>query len=155
MIVLKSVNILKIEDYIRSAWDGDDELEKYYDRSLIKRNLDGMVIDTSRKIRDMMEHDEQLYLLGIELNRIAIGFLILSEKISMFYSFGVNKKYRNKKILLAIFQYVKGKLNNNFYSVVYEYNTRAIKWLEKCGMVVDPMLKPSNDTIYLKYEICQ
>lgn len=73
----------------------------------------------------------------------------------MFYSFGVNKKYRNKKILLAIFQYVKGKLNNNFYSVVYEYNTRAIKWLEKCGMVVDPMLKPSNNTIYLKYEICQ
>jgi hypothetical protein len=49
MIVLKSVNILKIEDYIRSAWDGDEKLEKYYDRSLTRRNLDGMVKDTSRK----------------------------------------------------------------------------------------------------------
>jgi len=155
MIVLKSVNALKIEDYINCAWDGDEKLEKYYDRSLTRRNLDGMVKDTSRKIRDMMEQDEQLSLLGIELDRTPIGFLIFSEKLSLFYSFGVNAKYRSKEILTAIFKYVKAKLNYNFYSVMYEYNIRAINWLQKCGMEIDPLYKPSDDTIYLKYDVCQ
>ena len=155
MIVIRAVNILKIEDYIKCAWKGDSELDKFYDRSLQRRTLEGMVKDTSRKIRDMMEQDEQLSLLGIELNRTSIGFLIFSEKISVFYSFGVNTKYRSKEILTAIFEYVKVKLKYNFYSVMYEYNTRAINWLQKCGMEIDPMFKPSHDTIYLKYDICQ
>jgi hypothetical protein len=38
---------------------------------------------------------------------------------------------------------------------MFEYNTRAIKWLQKCGMVIDPTMNPSSDTVYLKYEICQ
>ena len=155
MIVIRVVNILKIEDYIRSSWEGDGKLEKFYDKSLAKRTLEGMVKDTSRKIRDMMEQDEQLSLLGIEVNRTPMGFLIISEKLSVFYSFGVNAKYRSKEILTAIFEYVKVKLKYNFYSVMYEYNTRAINWLQKCGMEVDPLYKPSHDTIYLKYDICQ
>jgi hypothetical protein len=155
MIVIRAVNVLKLEDYIRCAWEGDLDLEKFYDKSLTKRSLEGMVKDTSRKIRDMMEQDEQLSLLGIELDRTPIGFLIFSEKLSLFYSFGVNAKYRSKEILTAIFKYVKAKLNYNFYSVMYEYNIRAINWLQKCGMEIDPLYKPSDDTIYLKYDVCQ
>lgn len=155
MIVIRAVNVLKLEDYIRCAWEGDLDLEKFYDKSLTKRNLEGMVKDTSRKIRDMMEQYKDLSLLGIEYDGKSIGFLVLSEKISVFYSFGVNVNYRNKKLLTTIFNFVKGKLNYEFYSVMYEYNTRAIKWLKNCGMEIDPMFKPSHDTIYLKYKICQ
>lgn len=155
MIVVRVVNILKIEDYIRSAWEGDDKLEKFYDKSLARRTLDGMVKDTSRKIRDMMEQDDKLSLLGIEVNRTPIGFLVFSEKLSVLYSFGVNVKYRSKEILTAIFEYVKVKLKYNFYSVMYEYNTRAINWLQNCGMEIAPLYKPSHDTIYLKYDLCQ
>jgi len=151
----KVVNTLKIEEYIKCAWDGDSELEKFYDRSLQKRNLEGMVRDTSRKIRDMMELDEKLSLLGIEFENKSIGFIVLSEKLSMLYSFGVNVEYRKKEILSSIFNYIKAKLDYEFYSVMYVYNTRAIKWLQNCGFEIDPMNKPSHDTIYLKYDICQ
>ena len=155
MIVVRAVNILKIEDYIKCAWEGDSELDKFYDRSLQRRTLEGMVKDTSRKIRDMMELDEQLSLLGIEFESKSIGFIVLSEKLSMLYSFGINVEYRKKDILSSIFNYIKAKLKYEFYSVMYEYNTRAIKWLCSCGLEIDPLLKPSHNTIYLKYDICQ
>jgi N-acetylglutamate synthase-like GNAT family acetyltransferase len=151
----REVNTLKLEEYIRGAWEGDSELEKFYDRSLQMRNLEGMVRDTSRKIRDMMELDEKLSLIGIEFENKSVGFIVLSEKLSMLYSFGVNVEYRKKDILISIFNYIKAKLKYEFYSVMYVYNTRAIKWLQNCGFEVDPMNKPSHDTIYLKYDICQ
>lgn len=155
MIVLRMVNTLKIEDYIKSAWEGDSELEKFYDKSLKRRTLEGMVKDTSRKILDIMEMDENLSLIGVDDDRKMIGFIVLSEKLSLLYSFGINVKYRNKDMLSAIFNYAALKLKYKFYSVMYEHNTRAIDWLQKCGMVIDPSMKPSSDTTYLKYESCQ
>ena len=155
MISLRGVNALKIEDYIRSAWEGDSELDKFYDKSLKRRTLEGMVKDTSRKIRELMEIDENLSLIGINDDRKLIGFVILSEKLSIFYSFGINVKYRNKEMLSAIFNFAALKLKYKFFSVMFEYNTRAIKWLQKCGMVIDLNMNPSSDTVYLKYEICQ
>lgn len=155
MIVLREVNTLKIEDYIRSAWLGDGDLEKFYDKSLKRRTLEGMVKDTSRKILEIMEMDENLSLIGIDDDREMIGFIVFSQKLSLLYSFGINTKYRNKEMLSAIFNYVVLKLKYKFYSVMFEYNTRAIGWLKKCGMVIDPSMKPSSDTIYLKYELCQ
>ena len=155
MILIREVNILKIEDYIRGAWEGDVELEKFYDRSLKRRTLERMVKDTSRKIREMMEEDEKLSLLGIDYEGKSIGFIVISESLSIFYSFGVNVEYRKKELLSTIFNFVKNKLKHKFYSVMYEYNTRAIKWLQNCGMEIDPLFKPSHDTIYLKYDICQ
>lgn len=155
MIVLRMVNTLKIEDYIRSAWEGDGELQKFYDKSLKRRTLEGMVKDTTRKILELMEMDEDISLIGIDSDRNMIGFIIVSEKLSLLYSFGINSKYRNKEMLSAIFNYVVKKLKYRFYSVMFEYNTRAINWLKKCGMVIDPSMKPSSDTIYLKYELCQ
>jgi hypothetical protein len=151
----RDVNALKIEEYIRGAWNEDEELEGYYDRSLTRRTLDGMVYDTSRKIRDMMEYDERLALLGIEMNREPIGFIILSDKLSNLYSFGVNVKYRSRFVLEHIFDYIKKRLKNNFYCVLYDYNTRAINWLINCGMEIDPTQKPSSDLVVLKFEICQ
>lgn len=155
MILFKEVNTLKIEEYIRCAWDSDRELEKYYDRSLKRRNINGMVYDTSNKIRDMLGYDEKLSILGVELDKEPIGFIVLSEKYSLFYSFGLSIKYRTKEILTHIFYHVRTRLKNNFYSVMNKQNTRAIDWLKKCGMKEDPSKNPNDNTLYLKFEVCQ
>lgn len=155
MIVFKEANTLKIEEYIRCAWDCDVELDRYYDRSLKRRNINGMVYDTSNKIRDMLGYDDKLSILGIELEKEPIGFIVISEKYSLFYSFGLGIKHRTKQILIDIFNYVRVRLKNDFYSVMNKQNTRAIDWLKKCGMNEDPSKNPNDNTLYLKYKVCQ
>ena len=53
-------------------------------------------------------------------------------------SFGVNRKYRNKEILIFVFDEIKSKFKGGFESYMWSRNERAIKWLVKSGMQEAP-----------------
>tara|TARA_R110000868_G_scaffold153741_1_gene379594 strand:+ start:264 stop:731 length:468 start_codon:yes stop_codon:yes gene_type:complete len=155
MMVVREVNGLKLVEYIESAWEGDVNLHVFYDRSLNEKSLENMVRDTHDKILDLYNQQSGLCFLGIEHDSIKIGFIVLNEQFNFLYSFGVRHDFRNRDMLEPIFFYIRKKLKDNFFCLMNECNTRAIRWLKKCGLKEIPSLSPSKDIVYLKYEKCQ
>jgi hypothetical protein len=45
-MVAREVNSLKMIEYIKCAWSGDDNLPLFYDSSLSHKSFKGMVYDT-------------------------------------------------------------------------------------------------------------
>ena len=153
MMVAREVNSLKMIEYIKCAWSGDDNLPLFYDSSLSHKSFKGMVYDTHHKILDMYEKDTNLKLIGIDYDDQMVGFIALSERFNCLYSFGVKQDFRKEEVLKPLFFYITNKLKDGFFCMLNEYNTRAIKWLKKCGMVQKEY--PANEKIvYLKYEKC-
>jgi hypothetical protein len=155
MMVIREVNTLKLVEYIESAWKGDVNLHVFYDRSLNLKSLENMVRDTHDKILDLNNQQSGLSFFGIEHDSVKIGFIVLNEQFNFLYSFGVRHDFRNRDMLEPIFFYIRKKLKDNFFCLMNECNTRAIRWLKKCGLKEIPSLSPSKDIVYLKYEKCQ
>lgn len=153
-MVVKEVNSLKLVEYISSAWEGDVNLHVFYDRSLNEKSLKNMVSDTHAKILDLNNQQSGLMFFGIEHDNIKIGFIVLNEELNFLYSFGVRHDFRKGEMLEPIFFFIRKKLKDNFFCLMNECNTRAIRWLKKCGLRAIPSLNPSNDIVYLKYDQC-
>lgn len=153
-MVIREVNTLKLVEYIESAWKGDVNLHVFYDRSLNEKSLENMVRDTHDKILDLNNQQSGLSFLGIEHDDIKIGFIVLNEQFNFLYSFGVRHDFRDKDMLEPIFFYIRKKLKDNFFCLMNECNTRAIRWLKKCGLSEIPSLSPSKNIVYLKYQKC-
>lgn len=149
---MREVNSLKLIEFIECAWSGDVNLPLFYDSSLSQKSLTTMVKDTHDKIMDMFEQDSELKMLGIEIDNQMVGFLILSERFNCLYSFGVRHDFRNEKVLKPLFFYITSKLKDGFFCMLNEHNTRAIRWLKKCGMVEKSYT--AKNIVYLKYEKC-
>jgi len=147
----KEINYLKLDEYIEAAWVGDEKLELYYDPNMKTRSLRDMVLDTSNKIKDYFYYNEELKIYGIDENFEPCGFVVLSDLNNMLYSFGLNVKMRNAENLNYLFNFIKKNLNNNFYTLLYEKNDRAISWLKKCGMRHIKGLEPAEGLVYLSY----
>jgi len=80
--------------------------------------------------------------------------------LHVFYDRSLNLKslenmVRDTHDKIPIFFYIRKKLKDNFFCLMNECNTRAIRWLKKCGLKEIPSLSPSKDIVYLKYEKCQ
>lgn len=153
-MIVREVNTLKLVEYIKSAWEGDVNLHVFYDRSLNEKSLDNMVRDTHLKILDLYNQEIGLSFYGIEHDDKMIGFIVLNDKFNYLYSFGVRHDFRKKEVLEPLFVYISRKLNENFTCLMNECNTRAIRWLIKCGMVEVPLLNPQKGIVYLKYQKC-
>lgn len=149
-MIIQEVNYLKIKDYIEAAWTGDDGLEKFYDKSVKERSLNNFINDTYKKIVEFYRDGDEVKLYGLEIDRKPIGFLIISPQNNLLYSFGISKHYRSGDLLELVFNVIKDKLNGDFVCFLYSYNTRAINWLIKCGMVkLDYLI--FNEIVQLKY----
>ena len=153
-MVAREVNYLKFIEYVKCAWMGDVNLPLFYDSSLSHKSFKGMVYDTYNKVMDLHKEDSKLKLIGIEYDDRMVGFLVYSEAFNCLYSFGIKQDFRKKEVLKPLFFYITSKLKNGFFCMLNEHNTRAIRWLEKCGMVQKEYPSDKN-IVYLKYEKCQ
>lgn len=147
----KEINYLQFEEYVTSAWDGDLDLEMYYDPNLSNRSLRGMVFDTIKKIKDHYYYNEELKIYGIDENFKPIGFVVLGETKGMIYSFGINKNMRTPEKLKSLFEFMRINLNNKFFMYLYDKNERAINWLKRCGMKHIKGLEPIEGVVYMSY----
>ena len=153
-MIIREANTLTLVDYIESTWVGDVNLHVFYDRSLKVKSLENMVSDTHEKILDLYNIQNGLVFYGIEKDSLKIGFIVLNIELNYLYSFGVRHDFRKKEVLEPIFKFIRKKLDNNFFCLINECNTRAIRWLKKCGLKEINELSPGKDIVYLKYEVC-
>jgi len=143
-----------IKRYIEIAFTGDSELLNYYDKSINVSRTQDMVEDTCDKILQYQNHFDVCSFYGIEINGEKSGYFFIVKSPDILVSFSLNKKHRNRQNLSMLFDEIKKVLDGTFLCFLNEYNTRAIKWLEKCGMTVSPH-KIENRIAVLNYNICQ
>lgn len=148
-MTFREINYLKLDEYIQAAWEGDSDLESVYDPNLKRRSLRDMVFDTSKKIKEYFYYNEKLKIYGIDENYTPCGFVVFSDVNNMLYSFGINTKMRDAENLKYLFNFISMNMNNNFYTLLYEKNERAINWLKKCGMRHVKGLEPVEGIVYL------
>ena len=146
MINFKIITLEDLPNYVRIAFEGDDKLNEYHITG--SNNLDECVEDTMDKIKETSTLFE-LLLLSVIFDGQIIGFTVLGG--GLLYSFGINKKYRIKEILIHWIQEIKDLLDNDFKCILWNKNSRAIKFLEYQGMKIEDK---NNDYTTLNYTLC-
>jgi hypothetical protein len=136
------------KDIIQKAFEGDNEIGLYCDPSIAGATPDEVSLDVFNKLNEI----EGVYngtFKEYQKDGQPVGFCYLIG--SVLISFGINKSHRNSDNLCSFYNFMKSDgLSSAF---LWERNTRAIKWLEKCGMEVEERL---NGVVKLKNEeVCQ
>jgi hypothetical protein len=127
----KEINIDQFNDYVYNAIIDDEEIIEYYDRSVgVKSTLDA-INNIVEKIKNNYS-DAIIY--GIIFEGKKIGYFVYRDNLLV--SFGISVKHRNKETLTVFWEQIKNRLGNNFHSLLYSHNIRAIEWLKKSGMKI-------------------
>lgn len=149
LIKVETKELLK---YINIAFDGDDELLKYYDKSSKVCNTLEMADDTFNKILDYHKHFKECNSYKVILDGNDIGYLFLTLRPNLLISFSLNRNYRSAENLKNYFNCIKNSFRGDFNCYLNSHNDRAIDWLKKCGMVDYDLL--NIGVLNLKYKIC-
>jgi hypothetical protein len=146
MIEFRIIPLKLLPNYVRIAFKGDNKLNEYHITG--SNDLDKCVEDTIDKIKETSTLFE-LLLLSVIFDGQTIGFTVLGG--GLLYSFGINNKYRVKEILTEWIQEIKDLLDNDFKCILWNKNSRAIKFLERQGMKIEDK---NNDYTTLNYTLC-
>ncbi len=131
MVILEEITKQELPDLIRIAYEGDkDLLDKYH---VDKFDIHGAVASTLFMIAET-ENGVDMTHYKVALGDISIGYISVFE--NFLYSFGINKEYRKKEILIEWFEKVKEVLGYKFITMIYPNNSRAINFLKKQGMKI-------------------
>ncbi len=128
---LKKISLPEVRVSIAIAYQGDQELfDKYH---IGKCDHLSATIKTMEMIREVSkEYDIANF--KVIYDKKNIGYVSVFE--GFLYSFGINKSYRKKDILIEWWQEIKKILGNRFFAQLYHNNTRAIEFLKRQGMKV-------------------
>lgn len=131
MVTIAKISKSEIAPLVAISYQDDKDLvEKYFP---VKQTESETVQETISMIDDASKMHKCKYF-KIMYNKKPIGYFVIWEKF--LYSFAINVNYRKKDILVAWWNEMKKVTGNFFESMLYDVNTRAISFLEKCGMVV-------------------
>lgn len=129
MVELIKISFEELRDFVMVAYTQDDDLLNLY--HVDKYNLE-QAVDKTMEMIEITSKEVDMDYFGAVLNDDIIGYLCSFQ--NNLYSFGINKVYRNKLVLIEFWERIKEVLGNNFMTVLYPNNTRAINWAKKCGM---------------------
>jgi hypothetical protein len=125
----KRVNIEDLKAYIEAAFWGDAEIVNYFDPyHNLKKWEDASWIVHNKILFDYAECN----LIGLEVNGSKVGYFVYSDNLLI--SFGINIEYRKKEELGKMWGIIKDNIGGHFQCVLFSKNTRAINFLNKCGM---------------------
>lgn len=132
MVKIDKISKPKLLELIEKSYQGDNDLfNKYH---VIKGDAQTLAVETMGMIEQASKQFDMSYY-KVLLNKEPIGYFVTSKQ--HLYSFAINKKFREKEILINWWKYVKMVLGKAFTTVLYDNNTRAIEFLKKNGMVVN------------------
>lgn len=133
MVITSEISIQKIpiEDigiYVGIAFDEDyDFVEKFH---FADKTLEELIASNVRNINELAEKiDVKCYVVHWGENKI--GFFVMAYHNGMLYSFGINKKYRVKNILIDWVGYIKGMVSEYLVCPLNAENKRAINFFLK------------------------
>jgi hypothetical protein len=129
MITMKKISVMQLPMLVLIAYDGDtDLLDKYH---ISKLPLMGAVKSTLQMIFEMAKI-EKLNCYKIVYQKKPIGYVVSYKNV--LYSFGVNKAFRKREIMLSWWEELKQTIGRKFVCRLYRNNTRAIEFLKKQQM---------------------
>jgi hypothetical protein len=129
---IKSIALEEFEEYVYKAFFNDEEIIEYYDRSAKVKTTQEAIDNVCEKIK-MGYPDAQI--VGVEIKGCKEGYFVYKDNLLI--SFGMSLQYRNKETLFEFWEAIKRRLGNNFHSMLYSHNIRAINWLQKSGMKIE------------------
>jgi hypothetical protein len=144
MINFESITYRELWEYVELGFGDDPALmEKYqqYDtpfKETVERNM--------RNIWDAMHAGFSFKFFKIVFAEVPIGFTVLDKDADILFSFGINRKYRNRMVTVAWFGQVRKHLTGHFTCVLWNQNKRAIRFLNRNGMTV---LRSNEETTTL------
>jgi hypothetical protein len=146
IVSAKKISKTQLPKLIELSYFGDEELLSHYHSgedinyyNAIIKELD-YIHQASKKFE--LSYHKLIY------KQKPIGYFVTFE--GFLYSFGIEKKSRKKEVMSNWFLSVRKVLGKEFVSMLYSYNTRAVKHLERQGMaIIDEDVE--NQTVTLKY----
>jgi len=131
MMDIVKIELNELKPFIKVAYKGDEDLlTKYH---VDNYDLYGAVNETLRMVEITSMGIEMNYY-GVIENEERIGYICTFT--NNLYSFGLNIEMRTKENLIEFWKIIKVLLGDSFITMLYPNNTRAINWLQKCGMVI-------------------
>jgi len=131
MITLTEISLSELRKYVEIAYRGDfDLLDKYWGEDF---SLEEAVNETMFLINQVAQKiDVDCY--SVENDGEEIGYVVKFP--NNLYSFSININHRTKKNLIEYWERIKEVMEDGFICFLYPQNTRAIKYLQRCGMKI-------------------
>lgn len=132
MVALKRISLFDLPKLIYISYKGDSDLLNEY--HIAKMDLRSAVdstfsmIMTASKIKDL-KYYKVIY------ERQPIGYVATYDD-NFLYSYGISVNFRKKDILIDWWKQIKKILVDDFNTMIYGNNTRAIEFLKKQGMKI-------------------
>ena len=120
-------NLLKA---IKIAFEGDNDIFKFYDPNENPKDIKDIVEDIGSKI---LEYEGGIYR-GVYDDKNLVGYFVYIDNVLI--SFALNIKYRVKEWLDFLYESIKKELGL-FICCLWNTNKRAIKWLQKNNMKIN------------------
>lgn len=130
MIRLVKISKNEIQPLIEIAYKDDQKLLDEYHIAKFTHTYEA-VLSMMGMINEMSEQRELFYY-KVLCDKKPIGYVVTFD--DFLYSFAINIKFRVKKILVEWWDKIIEVLGPRFICALYKNNTRAISFLEKCGM---------------------
>lgn len=149
MIELKliSLPIEHLKAHIHNAYREDDDLIEKYQVD-ITRTFDQCVDFNFEEIQKRKEEygdKMQQFIVALQDEEssyhASIGYCVIAhpeDSNPMLFSFAIQKKWRTKEILQDWLKAIEEKLGPNYYTALWNQNTRAINFFKKNGFVAIP-----------------
>lgn len=123
--------LLILKEFIAEYFQGDDDIFEYFDPFFKVNTIDEISENIAKKIL------EYAGAVKCKLCSDHVGYMFYitpALEENMLVSFCIKKEYRTKQELKKFWGKIQIELGEGFKCVLYTKNTRAIKWLKKCGM---------------------
>ncbi len=128
-MIIESINIENFKECIVAAFEGDEDILSVYDKSVSVNSIQDVIDSVFEKINSVSDIVQMRKVL---IDEVVAGYIVFTE--GSLISFGINKRYRTAIHLSEFWEAIKEQVGDNFDCVLFDYNTRAIEFLEKCGM---------------------
>jgi hypothetical protein len=145
MISLRKISFYDLQPYVELGFANDEDLLKKY--AIFDTSTKHCVDGNMKNIVECLDIFEFQYYIVMN-DQSAIGFTVVSKADSFLFSFGINIQSRKKDILIAWMDKVKQLLDNDFTTVLWDKNKRAIEFMQKNGFVI---YDRKNKATYLKF----
>jgi len=130
MINLIKITKFELRKYVEIAYRGDNDLlDLYWGDGF---SLQEAVNETMYGINETSKEVNMEYFCVLNDDE-EIGYI--AKFPNNLYSFSININHRTKQNLIEFWNRIKEVMEDGFICMLYPQNQRAIKWLEKCGMI--------------------
>jgi len=129
-VTVEFIQSEELHDFVDITLRGDTEIVNLFDKAAnVKTNLD-CIENVCYKVK---KYHPLAKCRGVYFDNKPVGYYVFEEDALV--SFGLSPDYRNDENTTKLFECIKNEMGNDFTCFLYSNNKRAIKWLQKQGMV--------------------